>query len=258
MNDATAGTVEDQARRVFGERAESYVTSATHADPQVLARVVELAAPAPGMRVLDVGTGTGHTALALAPKVAFVVGLDLTPEMLAEAQRLRRGRGLANVAFEVGDVHDLPFPDAVFDIVTCRRAAHHFSDVARAIAEMARVLKPGGRLVVDDRSVPEDDFVDATMNRLDTLHDPSHVRQYRATEWQRMLERGGLPVYAIEPYTQRRPLTSLTAGVRPAEVAEIQRTVAGWDAGQRRAMGFEDRDGEVFTDHWYVLLQAKR
>ncbi|HEV3232456.1 MAG TPA: methyltransferase domain-containing protein [Candidatus Dormibacteraeota bacterium] len=277
-----AGAVEAQARRVFGERAASYVTSATHADPEVLARVVELALggdtgivavgaagalplgvpPAtPAMSsamVLDVGTGTGHTAFALAPHAALVIGLDLTPEMLDEAARLRRRRGLANVALEVGDVHDLNFPDAAFDAVTCRRAAHHFSDIGRAIPEMARVLKPGGRLVIDDRSVPEDDFLDATMQRLDTLHDPSHVRQYRPGEWRGMLEAAGLVVDVVEPYTQHRPLTSLTAGVPAADVAEIERIVAGLAPERRAAMNVEERDGQTWTDHWYVLVRARR
>jgi SAM-dependent methyltransferase len=247
--------VEARARRVFGARAAHYVTSETHADPVVLARVVELAGRAAGT-ALDVGAGTGHTAFALARAGFAVVALDLTPEMLAEARQVARREGLDGVRFEVGDVHALPFPDAAFEVVTCRRAAHHFSDIGAALAEMVRVLKPGGRLVIDDRSVPEDDFVDATMQRLDTLHDPSHVRQYRPSEWLRMLERAGLGVYAIEPYTQHRPLTSLTLGVPEADVAEIERTIAGLSPAQRAAMAVDERDGAVHTDHWYVTLLA--
>ena len=92
---------------------------------------------------------------------------------------------------------------------------------------MRRVLRPGGRLVIDDRSVPEDDFVDATLNRLDWLHDHSHVREYRPSEWQSMLQEAGCKIEAIEPYTKHRPLSAFTNGVEPESVAEIERIVAG-------------------------------
>src|SRR5512139_145140 len=112
---------EDLARRVFGERAAQYTTGASHTDPQVLQRVVELCSPQPHWSVLDVATGAGHTALALAGHVAAVIGIDLTPEMLAEAEQLRAERSAANVHFRTGDVHDLPFAAGTFHLVTCRR-----------------------------------------------------------------------------------------------------------------------------------------
>jgi ubiquinone/menaquinone biosynthesis C-methylase UbiE len=171
----TVKTPEQAAREIFGARAALYTTSAAHTDLQVLARVVELAAPQADGSALDLATGTGHTAFALAPHVARVVGTDLTPQMLAEAERLARDRAIGNVCFCLADVHTLPFGEGAFQIVTCRRAAHHFSDILRALREMKRVLRAGGRLVIDDRSVPEDDFVDERMNELDRLHDESHV-----------------------------------------------------------------------------------
>ena len=234
------------------------MTSATHADPKVLGRVVELAHPRPGQRALDVGTGTGHTAFALAPRVTWVVGLDLTPGMLEQGMRQRRERNIVNVSFETGDVHDLPYADSSFDIVTCRRAAHHFSNIERAIAEMSRVLVPGGRLVIDDRASPDDDRGDAVMDRLDRVHDPSHVRQYRPREWQRLLEGAGFGVYAIEPYTQARPVTSLTAGVPDAGVAEVRSILAGLDPETRHLLGVADVDGEPHSLHFYVTIAATR
>lgn len=251
-------SVEDRARRVFGERAAYYTTSAVHSDSAVLARVVALAAPGPAARVLDVATGTGHTAFALAPHARSVVGVDITPEMLAEALVLRARRGATSVLFCLADAHDLPFGDASFDVVTCRRSAHHFSDVQRALGEICRVLAPGGRLVVDDRSVPEDDFVDATMNRLDLLHDPSHVREYRPSEWRRMLAAAGLRVEAVEPYTLHRPLSSLTEGVPADSAREIEATVAALDPAGRSALHVVEKDGQVYTDHWYLMVAGSK
>ena len=241
------------ARQVFARRAAFYAASAAHTDKAVLERVVELARPWPGAVVLDVATGTGHTAFALAPHVRRVVGTDVTPEMLEQGRTLKAERGLTNVDFRLADAHTLPFEDQAFDRVTCRRAAHHFTDVARALREMKRVLKPGGRLVIDDRSVPDDDFVDATMNRLDWLHDRSHVREYRTGEWRQMLEEAGVAVETLESYTRHRPLPSLTAGVDAQDAAQIHALVAALDQAQRAALNVADKDGEVYTNHWYVI-----
>lgn len=102
-------TIEETARQVFAARADLYTTSAPHTDAQALARVLALAAPHSDWTVLDVATGTGNTSFAFAPHAASVVGLDLTPEMLAEAEKLRAARGLTNVTFCEGDVHALPW-----------------------------------------------------------------------------------------------------------------------------------------------------
>jgi len=251
-------TPEDAARRIFAERAAFYATSAAHTDEQVLGRVVEMASPQPEWAVLDVGTGTGHTAFALAPHVATVIGTDLTPEMLAEAERLRRERGFANVSFRVADVHNLPFADRAFQLVTCRRAAHHFSNIKQALSEIRRVLCPGGRLVIDDRSVPDDDAVDACMNELDRLHDASHVREYRPGEWREMVLECGFAIYAVNPYHLHRPLSALTHGVSPENVDRIQARLAAMDERERGMFDLREVDGVLHLNHWFVMVGATR
>ena len=248
--------IEESAKKIFGERAQSYTTSAAHADEQVLARIVELARPQLDWRALDIATGTGHTALAVAPYVASVIGFDLTPEMLAEADKLRAARGVSNVTFREGDVHTLPFLNASFDLVTSRRAPHHFSNIKLALSEMKRVLRPGGRLLIDDRSVPEDDFVDACMNDLDRYHDESHVRQYRPSEWQTMLKEAGFALDLAEVYTKHRPLTSLTKDVCEENIRKIHARLATLTEQQRQALNLADVNGELYINHWYVLLAA--
>lgn len=249
-------TPEESARAIFGERAALYTTSRAHTDPQVLARVVELARPEKGWSALDVATGTGHTAFALAPHLKRVIATDITPEMLAEGEKLRKERAIENVEFAIADVHALPYDDGSFELVTCRRAAHHFSDIGRALEEMKRVLVAGGRLVIDDRSVPEDDRVDEIMNQLDTYHDPSHIRQYRASEWITMLEDAGFTVEAVEPYTKHRPIDAFTKGVDAENVRRIVETIEGLDEDLRRRLNLTEESGEVALNHWYLLVAA--
>jgi len=260
---ADSMSIEDRARTIFGQRADQYVDSSAHADPQVLSRLVELAQPQRSWRVLDVATGTGHTALTFAPYVAEVIGIDLTPQMLAEAEKLAASRGVSSVHFMIADIHELPFDDEtfddeVFDLVTCRRAAHHFSDIEEAIGEMVRMLKTGGLLLIDDRSVPEDDFVDGVMNRLDWLHDESHVREYRPSEWQAMLAAAGCHVLLVEPYLRHRSLSSLTDRVSPNNAAQIYSVLRSLSPDQRRSFALEEKDGELFSNHWYVIVAARK
>jgi ubiquinone/menaquinone biosynthesis C-methylase UbiE len=113
--------------------------------------IVSLAQPHPGMHVLDVACGTGAPSLQIARAVAptgHVTATDRSPEPLKIAAERARQRGLTNINFEVADVHNLPFPDAGFDLVTSRCAVMFFSDLPRALAEIRRVLKPGGRVAL--------------------------------------------------------------------------------------------------------------
>lgn len=242
------------AQAIFAQRAAFYTTSAVHKDKVVLERLVQLAQVQPTDRVLDVATGTGHTAFAFAPHVHEVIATDVTPEMLAEGEKLKSELGLCNVEFRLADAHDLPFAAESFAVVTCRRAAHHFVDIAKALQEMTHVLKSGGRLVVDDRSVPEDDFVDATLNRLDVLHDRSHVREYRPSEWQRMMREAGFTVEALESYTKHRPLSAFTEKAEPADAREIESLVADLNETQRAALNVVEKDGEIYLNHWFVMV----
>ncbi|HYF76737.1 MAG TPA: class I SAM-dependent methyltransferase [Symbiobacteriaceae bacterium] len=183
--------IKDAVRQQFGANAAAYVTSSIHAKGSDLALLPALAGLTGSEQVLDVATAAGHTALALAPHAAHVTGIDLTVEMLDQARAQAAAKGITNVTFQEGDAEALPFADATFDVVTCRIAAHHFPEVHRFCAEAYRVLKPGGRLVVIDNVVPEDADLDRFINEIDKLRDPSHVRAYRISEWEQLVQQAG-------------------------------------------------------------------
>lgn len=176
----------DAVRRQFGAVAAAYATSAVHASGANLRLLVETAALRGGEDVLDLGCGAGHTALALAPFARSITAVDLTPEMLAVAKGLAAERQVQNVEFRHADATHLPFEAASFDLVTSRYSAHHYSDPAAALREVARVLAPGGQFLLVDTIAPEDPALDTFLNAAELLRDASHVRDCRASEWERL------------------------------------------------------------------------
>src|SRR5262249_47872867 len=159
-----------------------------------LARLVELVDPKPSWRVLDIGTGAGHTALAFALRVAQVMASDITDAMLAEANKLAAARDLVNFRTARARAEDLPFPDMSFDLVTCRLAAHHFEEVAAFVAEAARVLMPDGVFALVDNISPDEAELAAAYNDFEKLRDPSHGRCPGLAEWTALLGSAGFTV----------------------------------------------------------------
>ena len=174
------------------EKAAEAYASGEHKSGRDLQLVVDFAAPTGSERVLDTGTGAGHTALALAPRVASVVLTDPAPAMLATAHRLFTEAGIRNADFVEAEAERLPFPEASFDIVTTRLAAHHFDEVALAFREVARVLSPGGLFIFIDTLAPEDRESADYQNEVETLRDPTHRRIYTQRDWIAFCEQAGL------------------------------------------------------------------
>jgi ubiquinone/menaquinone biosynthesis C-methylase UbiE len=197
----------------FGAYAATYATSRPHAKGNSLPRLVELVAPRETWIALDIATGAGHVALALAPRIAHVVASDLTLQMLGVARGLARERGVLNMSVAEMRAEALPFADATFDLVTCRIAPHHFDDVSKFVAESARVLRPGGLFglvenISPDASMMEGDVAALSAaadeyNAFEKLRDPSHVRCLTLTEWRNVVGRAGLKERHVELLDKR-------------------------------------------------------
>ena len=232
----------------FGAAAQDYVTSAVHAQGPDLPWLFEAAALTGNELVVDVGTGTGHTALALAPYAREVIAIDFTVPMLEAARRLAEERHIKNIRFVESDAHTLPLADSSVDVVACRHAAHHFIDAAQAVGEWARVLKAGGKLLLIDSTVSEDPALDAFVNEIEALRDPSHMRNQRVSEWVAMLQAAGIDARALRTWGIHMDVPTWTQRMRtPAQNVERILYLFSTATPQARDYLRIENSGGVFT-----------
>jgi ubiquinone/menaquinone biosynthesis C-methylase UbiE len=185
----------ESSQERFGRVAERYLTSKDHALPDGMPELVERLEPMDGL-VLDVGTGAGHTAYALAKRAAKVVAVDITPEMLKVVEREASERGLTNIDIVQAPAENLPFEDGAAVGLACRLAAHHFGGVDSFVRECARVVKPGGWVLLIDTVSPEDMDAAKVVNHAEAIRDPSHGRNLSPSEWRAIYEEAGFEIEA--------------------------------------------------------------
>ena len=193
MAGMSEGDADARVRDFFGSNAELYSKSRSHASGDDLKLLLEYLKPGAGEHAVDMATGTGFTAVEIAKKVSHVVAVDETREMLDKARELASGSGIANMEFLLANVNDTHMKSGSTDLITVRRAAHHFTDKARFLAECHRILRNGGRLGFVDMVSPEHDPEDY-FNRLEIARDPSHVGALPAKKWRKMIEESGFTV----------------------------------------------------------------
>ena len=191
-----AETVKDAVTAQFAGAAEAYASSEVFVGGPDLEAMREIATLRGDERILDLGAGAGHTALFFAPGVRRVDAIDLAGPMLAQGRRLASERGLGNIHWHRGEAEALPFEDSAFDIVTSRQSAHHFPDLAAALAEVHRVLRESGRFILVDTVAPEDHAGETFLNAFEILRDISHVRDHAVSHWLRMLDEAGFEARA--------------------------------------------------------------
>lgn len=210
--------------------------------------------------VLEVAAGTAICGRALAPFVKMVVCIDATSAMLNVAKQHAAEENIQNMEFVEGLAEALPFAGGSFDIVITRLAFHHFADSAAPFAEMKRVLKPGGRLVIWDMEAADEELRGEN-DRIEKLRDPSHNVILSRAEFLDMYGED-FDMQLVE--TRRVPvelagwmeLTDTPAGARAEIISLMEQDMAG---EPRTGLFPYLKDGRIYFDHrWLLLIGIKK
>ncbi len=226
----------DAVQKRFSETAERIAAlqdARAAATQERLARVLALRGDE---RALDVGTGAGAFALALAPLVGEVVGVDIVPELLAQA----RARAPENVELVEADGRDLPFEDSSFDLVASARTLHHTTRPELVVAEMTRVLRPGGSMLLVDQIAPVDPLAAAELNRFEIARDASTTRIFADVDLRGLLDSNNLVLVKAEVEREPRDLDRYL-------------DLAGCDGDERERARALAPPGYTAEVGWYLL-----
>lgn len=261
-------TPQRSAREQFDRQARHYDAQWNAWSEATLVWMLQHADCSPDDVLLDVATGTGFTALAFAPRVHSVIGVDVSMGMLEQARARAGEQGADNVTFQQSEAEALPFEANHFDIVTCRIAAHHFLSVTAFVSEAARVLRPNGRFLLVDTCIPDthtEQDAEAGMwqNGIETLRDPSHVRNAAPEEWRNYVLDAGLE---LEQATSEGPGIEITlnawmvkAGCSAEQQAKIREKFQTAPESAVRAFQIRELpDGDIAFVWQRILLKATK
>ncbi len=245
-------------RREFARQAGTFEDARVNgAFTMHLQRLVDFIGAGPEAVCLDSACGTGIVARALAPRVGHVTALDTTPEMLAEGKAQADREGVSNLVFQQGDAAGLPFLDASFDIVVSRFSLHHVASPELVAAELVRVCRPGGRVVVADMVARPD--LPGDPDRLERLRDPSHGTLLTIEHITGLLTAAGADAATgrSDVFDVRRPLRPwLEQALTPAKECDaIERELhEELDGGPATGLRPQLADGRLwFTQTWAHL-----
>jgi ubiquinone/menaquinone biosynthesis C-methylase UbiE len=243
-------------RREFAHQASSFERAGSlFSDGDILNWIDRHAPVDSGDWLLDVAGGTGNLGRHLGRRARSTVVLDLTPEMLAAGARAAADEGREDVLYVLGDATALPFPDAQFNVVTCRFALHHMAEPARAVAEMARACRPDAVVVTVDMVVE-----DERQNEVERLRDPSHAVALTEAGMRAVHERAGLTIecavvreQALDGERWLAQSASVDAETEAAR-ALLEAELAG---GEPTGLNPSLEAGRLTIQHRWLLLVAR-
>ena len=241
MTDRTDRII-DAARRSFNQELMSADYPLIHGDDDQVGRLIGFLDPKPGCAYLDLATGNGAVAFALAERCgdAHVVGVDIADQAIERNKVMAAKKGYGNLEFRLANGREIDFPAASFDGIACRYAFHHFPNVDGVLADARRVLRPQGGLVIADAlKHPKDD--QDFINRFQALKPDGHVRMYEAEDLVTLLRRHGFEAQArfASAITFSRNLTAAYRSLLERTKPEILKLYQVEVEGDRAELTFE-------------------
>jgi len=245
----------DKIRSQFTRQAAAYADTAQARDIRSMARLVQLANPDSNALALDVACGPGRLTMALGQKVGRAVGLDATDALLQIARSETTALKLNNVSFEQGTATAMPFENDSFDIACCRAAFHHFDQPDKVMAEMTRVVKPNGQLLIIDILGNKDALMAQNHDHIEQLCDPTHVKAIPDSAFQQMFADNNLTVtrcrfgesnYDIDGWiTHGGPDANVDADIRALFARNLQNDQTG--------LKIREENGQIMFSHQTVV-----
>lgn len=221
--------------------------------------LVRLAAVQPDDRVLDAATGTGAVALAFAPHVATVLGVDVSPAMLERAETARGARGISNIHFRLGEISSLPLEERSFEIITCHDLLQYVSNLEALFLRFRPLLASSGRLVIDEIIGSDNPVKRATQNAIELRRDPAIAAIHSASDIERALTSTGFRIVKAERYPVVRELYEWLAQSGADEVtrsAVRSMLEAGLEADSAGLDARRSREGQLIFTHTRLRLLA--
>lgn len=244
----------------FNRQSDRYGKSHILADTSDVASALEGILPSVGARALDVATGGGHTALWLARQGWQVTAGDISERMLENARMLLADEGLT-LETQLFPAEEIPFADASFELVAVRVASHHFSSPARFIAEVARVLKPGGYFLLIDGTVPDNDpETEEWLHHVEKWRDPSHGRFLSRAAWESLVTANALTILSSTLHEKKQPDLNWyfeTAATTPENRSLVLEAVRTISASVRQALRLSEEAGKIVW-YWPILTLLAR
>lgn len=221
-----------------------------------LSKMIHFGEPQAFMKALDIGSGPGVVAAALAPFVEHVTGIDISEEMIGKAAAAHAGNPC--IGFDLANVEEMPYPDGTFHLATARMVFHHVADCARGLKEVNRVLAPGGRLVLCE-GVPPDHLTRARYEDIFALKEERHT--FSEAELVNLFDAAGFENILLMPHFMRQ--VSLNNWLRNGalderNIREIRRLHVEADDHFKRIYRLTERDGDVFMDWKFVIIRGDK
>lgn len=262
MNKHALDTKQAASARQFEQQSDRYGKSHILANTEDVEAALKGVSAPTGGTALDIATGGGHTALWLARHGWKVTAGDIAPRMLQNAAKLCAEAGLT-IETKLFPAEELPFADGTFDLVASRVGAHHFSSPAMFVTGVARVLKPGGRFLLIDGSVPDDDPpTEEWLHHVEKLRDPSHGRYLSRKTWEAFVRDAGLTIERSELQPLKQPDLQWyfdTAATPPENREQVMAAVGGAAKRVRTALRLRNERGKIVW--WWprlTLLAVKK